>query len=388
MMIPTNGFAIAAEPARNPAPVSGAKSACYRLLHRPSRPLDVLCSPTVSSPPGLARTSMAPSRKAKPRRSSGSSRPSFRRSRARFVLIANLILAVAIGGWYLVQPRERQAEVRLLVGNTFAENKRVSPWDVARDLYHLYYSPDFVTAPPPAGDRTHAFGDLPAGPPGETVRLLVNHGYLVGYSETRRNPLWAAYRSFDVPRLGPAPARPESFQPDPRTLARVDPSVYTNTGYDRGHLAPNYLIATRHGVTAQEETFLMSNVIPQRHELNAGLWRALELDIATSYPARFGEVWVIVGPVFAGPTDPRPRRLDRSGPEIPVACFKIILDESAGRIRTLAFLFPADTPRGSPIGNYLVTIDEIERRTGLDFFPALDSVTESTLESSLASSVW
>jgi endonuclease G len=181
-----------------------------------------------------------------------------------------------------------------------------------------------------------------------------------------------------VPRLGPAPERPERFQPDPRTSARVAPSDYTNNGYDCGHLAPNYAIATRYGITAQEETFLMSNVIPQRHEL----------DIATSYPARFGEVWVIVGRVFAGPSDPRPRRLDGSGPEIPVACFKIILDESAGRIRTLAFLFPTDTPRGFPIGNYLVPIDEIERRTGLDFFPALADVTESTLESTLASRVW
>lgn len=97
---------------------------------------------------------------------------------------------------------------------------------------------------------------------------------------------------------------------DKRTAARVEPDDYTRSGYDRGHMAPNYGIATRFGRQAQEETFLMSNISPQKHGLNAGVWKTLEQRIATNYPGRFGEVWVLAGPVFAA----RPERLKNAWP--------------------------------------------------------------------------
>ena len=122
-----------------------------------------------------------------------------------------------------------------------------------------------------------------AGP----ARVLANTGYVVGYSDELGNPLWAAYRVRDAePR--PAPPRPDEFAVDMRTVARIDPDTYSRSGYDRGHLAPNFVIATRYGTQAQRETFLMSNIVPQKHALNAGLWKELEQRIATSYPGRFG----------------------------------------------------------------------------------------------------
>lgn len=301
----------------------------------------------------------------------------------------NLAAALVVGGWYLVQPPGRQAEVRLLVGNTFAANKDVTPLDVAVDIWRMYYSEDYVAAPPPPGDRTHAYGGLPraAGPEVPGARVLVNAGYVAGYSDERGNPLWAAYRMTDVTPL-PAPTeRPDRFETDPRTAARVSPDAYTGTGYDRGHLAPNYAIATRYGAEAQRETFLMSNIIPQRHGLNAGLWKQLEQKAATSYPARCGEVWVVAGPVFGD----RPARLpSRTGaaPLVPEACFMILADESEGRVRTMAFVFPQDPKPGAELEDYVATIDEIEARTGLDFFAELDDAAESALEARRASAVW
>ena len=316
---------------------------------------------------------------------------SFRRTRA--FLWFNVAIAAVVGGWYLFQPPARQAEVRLLVGNAFADNKRVELVDVAWDLYQLYYSPDFVSAPPAAGDRAHLY----AGPPrvgggGDIVpRLLTNRAYLVGYSDALGNPLWAAYRVADVNPL-PAPAeRPERFEVDPRTVARVEPAAYSGSGYDRGHLAPNYAIATRHGEAGQRETFLMSNVMPQRHGLNAGTWKQLETRIATSWPARFGEVWVLAGPVFGA----RPKRLPapegregRGAPAIPEACYMIVADESDGRVRALAFILPQEPPAGAALESFLTTIDEVERRTGLDFFDELADAAENDLEARTAVRVW
>lgn len=326
----------------------------------------------------MARRSAKPSARLRP----------FRRTRA--FLWLNLVGALAVGGWYLFQPPARQAEVRQLVGAAFERDKNVQPLDVAWDLWQLYHGRDFVALAPLPGDRTHLFAGAPfaaAEARAPVSRLLANTAYLVGYSDALANPLWAAYRVPDVDPLPEAPARPERFEADSRTVARVGPEAYTNSGYDRGHLAPNYAVATRHGEAAQRETFLMSNVVPQRHALNGGLWKRLEQRIATSWPGRFGEVWVIAGPVFGA----APRRLPgggRGGPAIPDSCFMIVLDESDGRARALAFVFPQEPAAGAELEEFLTTIDEVERRTGLDFLAELPDPAEAELESRRAGRVW
>lgn len=327
-------------------------------------------------------------RRPKSRRTSSPSKVG-RFSRAKLILWLNLIVLGVGAGWYFLQPAPRRAEVRLLVGNAFADNKRVDLLDVAWDIYQLYYSPDFVAAPPAFGDRTHLYAGVPQFTiDGENAgRFLANTGYLVGYADELASPLWAAYRMQDISPLPDSGERPESFEVDRRTIARVESSAYTNTGFNRGHLAPNYAISTRYGEAAQRETFLMSNVMPQKHGLNAGLWKQLELRAATSYPARFGEIWVLCGPVFDQSLTRLPGT-NRRGPALPEACYMILVDESDNRVRALAFLFPQDPAPYSDLSDYLTTIDEIERRTGLDFLAALPDATEIELESRPASRVW
>lgn len=312
--------------------------------------------------------------------------------RAKLALWFNLVLLIGGGAWYFVQPPARQEEVARLVGNAFADNKRVELLDVAWDIYQLYYSPDFITAPPVAGDRTHLYAGAPrvAGE-GDAIpagRFLRNTGYLVGYGEDFGAPLWVAYHVKDIDPL-PTPAeRPGTFETDQRTVARVATDAYAGSGYDRGHLAPNFAIATRYGKAAQRETSLMSNIIPQRHGLNAGLWKQMELRIATSYPARFGEVWVLAGPVLKKPPARLPARGGATGPAIPTECYMIVVDENDGRVRTLAFLFPQEPPAGARPEDYLTTVDEIERRTGLEFFAELPIDAENLIEARRAERVW
>ena len=126
----------------------------------------------------------------------------------------------------------------------------------------------------------------------------------------------------------------------------------------------------------------MSNISPQKHALNAGTWKALEQRIATNYPGRFGEVWVLAGPVFPA----QPERLKRRV-AVPTAFFMIILDESEGRLRGTAFLLPQDAA-GADLAAYLTSIDEIERRTGLDFLSDLPDQAEAALEARVAAQPW
>ena len=127
----------------------------------------------------------------------------------------------------------------------------------------------------------------------------------------------------------------------------------------------------------------MSNICPQRHALNAGVWKQLEHRIATNYAGRFGEVWVLAGPVFGA----RPEKLRRRV-AVPEAFYMIVVDESGGRVRAEAFLFPQETGADARMDDYLASIDAIEQRTGLDFLAELPDETESALEARRVERAW
>ena len=223
--------------------------------------------------------------------------------------------------------------------------------------------------------RGHAFAGLPrpAAYPNPLV-TLVNRAYTVGYDETRQNPAWSAYRlpAETLPERYPRPSR---FRADPRTRAAIRHEDFTGSGYDRGHLAPNHAIGTRFGATAQEETFLMSNVIPQSPELNQGPWRELEAALADRAAPACEEIWVVVGPAYGG----SPRRL-ASGPAIPESCWMLVADETPRGPRFQAFLMMQFAPRSADYRRYVTSVDRVERATGLDFFHELSDAEEDRLE--------
>lgn len=99
------------------------------------------------------------------------------------------------------------------------------------------------------------------------LTILKNIGYTVSYDEIRENPAWVCCRLISI-TYPVSPKRPSKFSMDTLTIAKVTHNDYTHSGYDRGHMAPNYAIATRYGQEAQKETFLMSNIVPQLGNLN------------------------------------------------------------------------------------------------------------------------
>ena len=311
------------------------------------------------------------------RRSSSRIPRRFRRSKA-FVL-ANILVWAGLGLWYALQPSERQADVARLVRNALDGDKEVTAFDVAWDVWQFYARTDTVPAWT-SGDRSHFYAGVPRA--SQPLRVLTNIGYAVGYSEHAGLPLWAAYHVSDRD-FGALPPRPEAFGVDRRTRVRVEPDDYARSGYDRGHLAPSFAIALHHGREAQEETFLMSNIAPQRHALNAGPWHALERRIARNYPARFAEVWVVAGPILGS----QPARL-RGRVALPEAFFMMMIDEREGRVRAQAFILPQEAPPDAAAADFLTSIDEVERRSGLDVLHELPDDAEAILESVRAARPW
>lgn len=217
---------------------------------------------------------------------------------------------------------------------------------------------------------------------GTQPTLLHNPGFLVGYSEERRQPLWVAYRAASVRyrHLGP---RPVDFTADTRVEHPVGNHDYANSGYDRGHLAPNYIIGKLYGRAAQRATFLMTNVSPQTARLDQLLWQRLEEAEADIVAPLAGDLYVLVGPIFGA----HPPRL-RGGVAVPDAFYRIWLDHRSATPRVLAFVMPQNVCGTEPISNYVASVDDIERRTGLDFFSELDDALETQLEAGRSTDGW
>ena len=214
------------------------------------------------------------------------------------------------------------------------------------------------------------------------VIVLTNIGYLAGYCEQRKNPAWVGFSISSI-TIAQTAKRLSTFLTDTRTKSRVSHPDYTNSGYDRGHMAPNYAIATRYGHEAQRETFLMSNITPQSPNLNRIWWRLLEEKEANDFAVRLEQVWVLTGPVFGSQVEKL-----RSGVEIPSAFYRIIIDEEHGEPRMLAFIAPQTVTGREPLSDYLTSVREIERQTGLDFIPSLPKEVQDRLETVRAPGVW
>lgn len=241
-----------------------------------------------------------------------------------------------------------------------------------------------VPVPGPAAESASPFG----APRGLTVTTLVNPGYEVGYDEREKIPRWAAYKVF--PPLFDLADRPSRFRVDSRTESRVRTELYTRSGYDRGHLSPNYALAVCHGPDAQRASFLMSNVVPKLHALNAGLWRDLEIRIADRYTRRYGETWVANGPIFLEGVPARRIGTVDAPIRVPDAFWLVVAERTTyGSLRVQALVIPHEEIwRARDLRPYLVSVDEVERLTGLDLFPDLPAATQARLESLVAPRAW
>lgn len=220
------------------------------------------------------------------------------------------------------------------------------------------------------------------------VKVLVNSGYAVGYSEDLKVPLWAVYRLGNK-RTDTIPKweRPSRFEVDTRTTARVSHDDYVRNfdgvTWDRGHMVPNAAMEHQYGQLAQLETYLMSNIIPQTSLLNQGLWQDLEEEIRERISQddtdgkEVTDVWVICGPIFAD--DPIKRW--PSGVAIPSHCFMIVAYKKGynGTLKAAGFVFP-QKPVETTLTAHAVSVRAIEGETGLNFFPEFSQQRQNNIE--------
>ncbi len=219
---------------------------------------------------------------------------------------------------------------------------------------------------------------------------IITHSYYsLSYSEKHKQPEWVAYEiSRDMVLKGTASREDLRFRPDPKLDPKlaVTSSDYTRSGYDRGHLLPAQDMAFSED--AMEETFYMTNVSPQDKDFNRGVWKSLELQVR-DWAANFDKLYVITGPVLTTRAKKIMNKGSKKKMEIPVpqSYYKIVLDFYGSDIKMIAF-WMKNVESDAPLIAFATTVDDIEKMTGIDFFPALPDAIEDELESKIDLTNW
>ena len=149
---------------------------------------------------------------------------------------------------------------------------------------------------------------------------------------------------------------------------------YKNSGYSKGHLCPAGDRKFSEG--AFNETFLTSNISPQKLKFNAGIWNRLEQK-TRYWASKERKLYVVTGGVLN-------ENLPTIGTEkvgVPKYFYKILFDNTEPEVKAIAFLIRHHESK-KPLYEFVVSIDRIEQLTGLDFFPALPDTIENSLEKS------
>lgn len=242
--------------------------------------------------------------------------------------------------------------------------------------FSLYAQPSFY----PEIHCKHFIYGYPTGTPA-TNDLIIRDIYALSSNDTTKMADWVAYR-LDKETVSGDTYTTRNWKADPwlEDKETLEPDDYKNAyeklKVDRGHQAP---LGSFKGTKYWDETNYLSNITPQKSELNQGPWEKLEEKERGL--AKAGDiVYVMTGPLYEKdmpvlPGADEPHR-------VPSGYWKIIVipGKSVNSLEVAAFMFNQDTTRNDKVIDHISTINEIERRSGLDFLRELPNNTEEEIE--------
>jgi endonuclease G len=201
--------------------------------------------------------------------------------------------------------------------------------------------------------------------------------YVVCYSPENKVPVWVEYAITRKDLARVVAERTNDYRADPALPVdqRARPADYDKSGFDMGHMAPadDFVRSKK----AMSTTFLLSNMVPQRPELNRNHWRGLEAAVQRLANTR-GSAWVVTGPVFAGNTI---KTIGARKVGVPTHCFKVVLTVQAdGTKEIFAVVMPNTKSVNGDLAHYAQTVRFVEKLSGLDFFSALPQDERDRLE--------
>lgn len=218
--------------------------------------------------------------------------------------------------------------------------------------------------------------EIPRKLQGSEGKILRRVGYTASYNAANRIPNWVAWHLTASHVGGHYNRNNEVFHEDPEVSnPRAYDSDYRGSGYDRGHMCPSG--DNKWNKEAQEQSFLFTNICPQRHNLNTGAWNDVELQ-CRAWAKRYGDLYIVCGPVLY---DQQHKTIGRNRVVVPEAFFKVVLRKHDNYYKAIGFVYE-NKGASRDMSRYVRSIDDVEQLTGLDFFSALPDNIEEKIEKS------
>ena len=218
-------------------------------------------------------------------------------------------------------------------------------------------------------------GEAKADPASKDAFLIDRPQYVLSYSDKRKSANWACWQLVkkDIGRVARG-----SFEADeglPKEFVRVGFGTYTGSGFDRGHLVPS---KDRSDTEANNDAvFLMTNIVPQSAACNQKGWERFER-YCRELAEDGKELYLAAGPHGTGGTADGAKKLTigKNAPfvTVPASMWKVVLVLDKGTnptktTRTIAVWMPNDDSVTEDWAGYRVSVAEVEKKTGLKFFP-------------------
>lgn len=230
--------------------------------------------------------------------------------------------------------------------------------------------------PSAATNKSNGSLEIPTMQSSTGGQILKRKGYTLSYNADYKTPQWVAWELTKKETKGKE-GRTDKFLPDPDVRgAKAYTNDYTKSGYDRGHMAP--AADMKWSKQAMEESFYLSNICPQNPNLNRGDWNDLE-EKSRQWAKKHGVIYVACGPIY---DTKRPKRIGNNKVAVPDAFYKVVLINAKKNPQAIGFIFPNKAGH-KPLKKYIVSVDSVEKRTNIDFFPALPDEIENRIEAEL-----
>lgn len=222
---------------------------------------------------------------------------------------------------------------------------------------------------------------MQTSPKGTPEQILKRTGYVASYNKATLLPNWVAWHLTAERTEGSAKRSGVDFAEDTEVPEpRATDWDYYNSGYDRGHMCP--AADNKWSKKAMEESFLFTNMCPQNGNLNRGDWNEMEM-ACRKWAKKYGDLYIVCGPIlYKG----KHKTIGKNKVVVPEAFFKVVL-RTGDDPQAIGFIYK-NTSGNRPKDSYVNTVDEVERITGIDFFPSLPDDVEKKVEAECDLGLW
>lgn len=248
---------------------------------------------------------------------------------------------------------------------------------------HAATSGEFPAADTAANAESLSFSALEAVviPDSIPAKMLNYTGFNVSFNPRAHQPNYVAWTLEPHETDGANKRDGVGFLTDDTVPGCATIADYKRSGFDRGHMAP--AADMKWSAEAMQQCHYLTNICPQDKSLNTGAWSTVEKN-SRKWALRHGPIIIIAGPVLS---DYMPRSIGPTGIPVPERFFKVVLAPEADPPMGIGFIMPNSYVDGGA-QTTAVSIDEVERVTGFDFFSALPDDVESEVEQQCALHKW